>query len=144
MLRLLRPISLIAAVVAVLTAGLVGARLATADVETMRQTRPDWALGWQVSAPRPGLDVTRAGAPVELGLRQRYAKPADRIEARVIVTAPDNQTAAAELALVGDAWTFLIYPSDFAGGTATIPGQYTVTYQVAGAIVATDGFTVDD
>jgi hypothetical protein len=109
-----------------------------------RPTPPDarLAVGWQVSAPRPGLDDPRPGAPIELGLRQRYAGPADRIAARVQVTGPSGEVAIADLILEGDAWAFLAYPTDFPGAGPTRAGAHRVRYLVDGAPVADDGFVV--
>ena len=103
---------------------------------------PAWAAGWQVSAPRPGLDDPRAGDPVELGLRQRYAAPGERIAARVEVTDPTGAVAVADVVLVGDAWTSLTYPADFPGAGPTRAGVYRVRHLVDGAAVAADGFAV--
>jgi hypothetical protein len=103
---------------------------------------PARAAGWQASAPRPGLDDPRAGEPIELGLRQRYAGPGERIAARVEVTDPTGAVAAADVVLVGDAWAVLVYPAAFPGAGPTRAGVYRVHHLVDGAAVAADGFAV--
>jgi hypothetical protein len=100
------------------------------------------AAGWQASAPRPGLDDPRAREPVELGLRQRHAGPADRVAARVEVTDPAGVVAAAAVVLEGDAWTFLTYPDAFAGAGPARAGAYRVRHLVESAVVAEDAFDV--
>ena len=100
------------------------------------------SIGWQVSAPRPGLDDPRAGQPVEIGLRQRYADPTASISAWVEVTDPTGATVTAPLLLNGDAWTYLRYPTDVPGAPVTRAGGYAVRYLVDGQVVATDRFTI--
>ena len=115
----------------------------TGATETPVAGPADWAVGWQVSAPRPGLDVVSAGAPVELGLRQRYAGPDDRVDVVVEMVAPDGASASTTLTLAGDEWAFVLYPDGFAGAGPTQAGGYEVRYLVDGQPVVADTFTVE-
>ena len=115
----------------------------TGATETPVAGPADWAVGWQVSAPRPGLDVVSAGAPVELGLRQRYAGPDDRVAVVVEVLAPDGASASTTLTLAGDEWAFVLYPDGFAGAASTQAGRYEVRYLLDGQPIVADTFTVE-
>jgi hypothetical protein len=135
------------ALIVVLAAGVIGVGLLisrlTAQTGAGGPVEPAaWAAGWQVSAPRPGLDDPRAGASVELGLRQRYAAPGERIAARVEVTDPTGAVVGADVVLVGDAWAVLAYPADFPGAGPARAGVYRVRYSVDGEFAAADGFAV--
>lgn len=130
------------ALLSIIAAALVAAALARPAGVASAGGGPGLAAGWQVSAPRPGLDSVRAGDAVELGLRQRYAAPTDRFVVRVEVIGPDGAVAGTSLQLTGDAWTFLVYPADFPGAGPTRAGAYQVRYLIDGQVVVTDVFTV--
>lgn len=135
--------SLMLVVVLVIVLGGVGLPWSAAATEQATTVHEDWAVGWQVSAPRPGLDRPTAGAPIELGLRQRFAQSEARATVAIEVRGPDGRAATSELTLMGDAWSFVTYPDVFAGASSVQPGVYQVCYLLNGQEIVADGFTVE-
>jgi hypothetical protein len=84
----------------------------------------------------------KPGQPVKIGLRVKFGEASDDYEATVTVIAPDGSLASAQTAVKADKWGELIYPRDFAGARPTVPGIYTIVWQIKGGFVTCYGFEV--
>jgi hypothetical protein len=93
----------------------------------------------QTSAPRAPVEP---GEGAQLGLRDRSGPTARPVAAEV--TDPGGARTVQDARLDGTAWTYLDYPSDFAGAPGTRrPGTYRVRWRDGtGAPLACDGFQV--
>ena len=95
----------------------------------------------QTSAPRAPMVP---GAVAQLGLRDRSGAESRPVVAEV--TGPNGAQALEEARLVGTAWTYLDFPSDFPGSEGTDRlGTYRVRWRDhGGAALACDGFVVGE
>lgn len=97
---------------------------------------------WQVSAPRQPTSTVRPGDVVELGLRIKLGTPSDVFDFTAQVIDPAGDVSRSNGTVQSDSWTYLDYPADF-GASPTVPGTYTVIYEVNDTFVACDGFVVE-
>ena len=117
-------------------------RVGAGEAGAPSPTTPAPDPGWQVSAPRPGLDHPVPGDPIDLGVRQRYAAPSDQTVVQVEVADAQAVVTSTLLTVAGDAWTFLVYPDDFPGASPTHAGTYQVLYRVDTQTIVTDSFVI--
>lgn len=83
------------------------------------------------------------GQSVRLGVRNVWGAPDEVYEFLCTVYAPDGSAADASGIIRGDAWSYLLYPDEFAAATASTGGDYTMVCTVAGQQVTTH-FFVDE
>ncbi|MGQ9500964.1 MAG: protein kinase domain-containing protein [Anaerolineae bacterium] len=83
------------------------------------------------------------GQPITLGVRNVWGAPEEAYEFLCTVYAPDGNVASASGVIRGDAWSYLLYPDEFAGATASTGGDYTVVCTIADQQIAAH-FFVDE
>ncbi len=100
---------------------------------------------WQTyAAPIDGKggDPLKAGQPLTLNLRNKLGPATDKFDVTVGVVAPGGSFASAKLPLNGNDWAVATYPKGFSGAQPTVPGVYTVLWQVPAGVFRCDGFVV--
>ncbi|MCX6028673.1 MAG: DUF333 domain-containing protein [Chloroflexi bacterium] len=100
---------------------------------------------WQAyAAPEggQGSDPAKPGLVVTFGLRNKFGNAGEQYEPTAVVIAPDGSTATAIGTLKAADWLYLVYPKDFAGAQSTVPGIYTVVWQIKGGYITCSGFQV--
>ncbi|MGC8879694.1 MAG: protein kinase domain-containing protein [Anaerolineae bacterium] len=84
------------------------------------------------------------GQSVRLGVRNAWGTPDEVYEFLCTVYAPEGGAASASGIIRGDAWSYLLYPDEFAGATASTGGDYTMVCTVAGQQAAAHFFVDED
>ncbi len=100
---------------------------------------------WQAyAAPEGGQgnDPAKSGQVVTFGLRNKFGDADEQYEPVALVIAPDGSTATASGTLKAADWLYLVYAKDFAGAQPTVPGLYTILWQIKGSYITCSGFQV--
>ena len=100
---------------------------------------------WQRGARAEGTDGVEPGQPgklVTLQLRNKLGPADTEYQARVLVIAPDGSITSTDSSFKGNDWLFLEYPKVFPGAHPTVPGTYTVVYQLNAGYVTCWGWEV--
>jgi serine/threonine protein kinase/Tol biopolymer transport system component len=84
------------------------------------------------------------GQSVTLGVRNIWGMPDEVYEFLCTVYAPGGGAASASGVIRGDAWSYLLYPEEFAGATLSVGGDYTMVCTVAGQQVTAHFFVDED
>ena len=84
------------------------------------------------------------GQSVTLGVRNIWGMPDEVYEFLCTVYAPDGGATSASGVIRGDAWSYLLYPDEFAGTAPSVGGEYTMVCTVAGQQVTAHFFVDED